>query len=135
MKIATIIGARPQFIKAAVVSRALERYPSIKDIIIHTGQHYDFNMSDIFFEELCIPRPAFNLGVGGSTHGQNTGRMIEKIEKTLLEQLPDALIVYGDTDSTMAGAIAGSKLNCPIIHIEAGLRSFDKKMPEEINRV
>ncbi|AEP09354.1 non-hydrolyzing UDP-N-acetylglucosamine 2-epimerase [Micavibrio aeruginosavorus] len=135
MKICTIVGARPQFIKAAVVSRALANVPSCVEIIIHTGQHYDPNMSDIFFDEMEIPKPAYNLGVGGGTHGQNTGRMIEGIEAIFLKEQPDFVLVYGDTDSTLAGALAAVKLHIPVAHVEAGLRSFNRKMPEEINRV
>ena len=136
IKIATVIGARPQFIKAAVVSRAFKAMNNVvAEIIIHTGQHFDANMSDIFFEELNIPKPHFHLGVGGGSHGQNTGRMIEKIEEVLLKEKPDALLVYGDTDSTLAGALAAVKLHIPVAHVEAGLRSFNRKMPEEINRI
>ena len=136
MQIITIIGARPQFIKAAAVSRAITNYgTAIREQIIHTGQHYDSNMSDVFFEELAIPEPKFNLGIGGGTHGQNTGRMIEAIENILLNEKPDAVLVYGDTDSTLAGAIAATKIQLPIIHIESGLRSFNRRMPEEINRI
>lgn len=136
MKIFTVIGARPQFIKAAVVSRAFaEQRPDVHEILVHTGQHYDANMSDVFFEELNIPRPDYNLGVGGGTHGQNTGRMIEKLEELMLAEKPDWVMVYGDTDSTLAGAIAAAKLHIPVAHIEAGLRSFNRRMPEEINRV
>lgn len=135
-KIVTIIGARPQFIKAAVVSRALRIFETTaEEKIIHTGQHFDANMSDIFFEELDIPRPHFHLGVGGGTHAQNTGRMMEKIEAVLLEEKPSMVLVYGDTDSTLAGAVAAVKLHIPVAHVEAGLRSFNKKMPEEINRI
>ena len=135
-KIVTIIGARPQFIKAAVVSRALKQFETTaEEKIIHTGQHFDANMSDIFFDELDIPKPHFHLGVGGGTHGQNTGRMMEKIEAVLMEEKPSMVLVYGDTDSTLAGAIAAVKLHIPVAHVEAGLRSFNKKMPEEINRI
>ncbi len=136
MKIVTIIGARPQFIKAAVVSRAFkERWPDLQEILIHTGQHFDANMSDVFFDELNIPRPDHNLGVGGGTHGQNTARMIEKLEELMLAEKPDWVLVYGDTDSTLAGALAAAKLHIPVAHVEAGLRSFNRRMPEEINRV
>lgn len=136
MKILTVIGARPQFIKAAVLSRVLRtRQPAVSEVIVHTGQHYDANMSDVFFEELAIPRPGFHLGIGGGTHGENTGRMIEGLEKLMLDERPDWVLVYGDTDSTLAGAIAASKLHIPIAHVEAGLRSFNRRMPEEINRV
>lgn len=136
MKILTIIGARPQFIKAAIVSHAFRtECPQITEILVHTGQHYDANMSDVFFEELGIPAPKYNLGIGGGSHGQNTGRMIEKIEDVLLREKPDWLLVYGDTDSTLAGALAATKLNIRVAHVEAGLRSFNRRMPEEINRV
>lgn len=136
MKVATVIGARPQFIKAATVSRALSTHrPDVTEVLVHTGQHFDANMSDVFFDELDIPRPKYNLGVGGGTHGQNTGRMIEQIEQVLFAEQPDYLLVYGDTDSTLAGAIAASKLHIGIIHVEAGLRSRNMAMPEEINRI
>lgn len=136
MKVMTVIGARPQFIKAAVVSRAFRNHrPDVQEVIVHTGQHYDANMSEVFFEELDIPKPDYNLGIGGGTHGQNTGRMLEKIEDLMISESPDWVLVYGDTDSTLAGALAASKLHIPVAHVEAGLRSFNRKMPEEINRV
>ena len=139
MKITTVIGTRPQFIKASVISnefnKTLKTKKPILETIIHTGQHYDQNMSDDFFSELNIPNPKFNLGIGGGSHGENTGRMIESLERILIKEIPNFLLLYGDTDSTLAGAIAGSKLKIPIIHIEAGLRSFDKTQPEEINRI
>lgn len=133
-KVITIVGARPQFIKAAVVSKAFRDASEFEEKILHTGQHFDANMSDVFFDELDIPRPHFHLGVGGGGHGQNTGRMLEGIETVLLEERPDWVLVYGDTDSTLAGALAAVKLHIPLAHVEAGLRSFNKKMPEEINR-
>lgn len=139
MKLITVVGARPQFIKAAAVSNAIHACSSgkspIVEKILHTGQHYDAAMSDQFFSELGIPEPAFHLGIGGGTHGSNTGRMLEEIEGVLLKERPDALLVYGDTDSTLAGALAASKLKIPVVHVEAGLRSFNRHQPEEQNRV
>lgn len=136
MKLLTVIGARPQFIKAATVSRALaQHFPNAREILVHTGQHYDSNMSDVFFEELDIPRPDYHLGIGGGSHGQNTGRMLEKLDALMSDERPDWVLVYGDTDSTLAGALAASKLHIPVAHVEAGLRSFNRRMPEEINRV
>lgn len=131
MKIISIVGARPQFIKAAAISRAIPDGHTI----IHTGQHYDANMSDIFFQEMEIPMPKFHLGIGGLPHGAMTGRIMEELEKILMQEKPDRLIVYGDTNSTLAGALVAAKLHIPVAHIEAGLRSFNRKMPEEINRV
>ncbi len=134
MKIVTIIGARPQFVKAATVSRELKK-ASIEEILIHTGQHFDHNMSQVFFDEMEIPRPQYNLEISGLHHGAMTGRMMEKIEEVLIKEKPDYVLVYGDTNSTLAGALAAAKLHIPVAHIEAGLRSFEMKMPEEVNRI
>lgn len=144
MKILTILGARPQFIKAGSVSRAIALHNSaittnhqllITEVIVHTGQHYDANMSDIFFEEMKLSKPNYFLGIGGKSHGAMTGQMIEKIEEVALKEKPDWIMVYGDTNSTLAGAIVASKLHIKLAHIEAGLRSFNMKMPEEVNRI
>lgn len=134
-KIVSVIGARPQFIKAGAISRKILENTEIEEVLIHTGQHYDSKMSEVFFKELEIPSPKYNLGIGGFSHGAMTGRMIEGIEKILLEEKPNFTLVYGDTDSTLAGALASVKLQIPVIHIEAGLRSFNMQMPEEINRI
>lgn len=141
MKLITILGARPQFIKAAAVSRATHAYNStkrssqIREIIVHTGQHFDVNMSDVFFSELDLEKPAYHLNIHGGTHGKMTGRMLIGIEEVLLKEKPDAVLLYGDTNSTLAGALAAIKLHIPVAHVEAGLRSFNMAMPEEVNRI
>lgn len=134
-RILTIIGARPQFIKASVVSRAIQQANGLEEILLHTGQHFDANMSDIFFNQLNIPRPDIQLDIHGGSHGEMTGRMLADIEQALLEHKPDRVLVYGDTNSTLAGALAAAKLHIPVAHVEAGLRSFNMQMPEEINRI
>lgn len=134
-KIVTILGARPQFIKASVVSHALLQIPHITEVVVHTGQHFDTNMSDVFFTELGLAKPAHGLNIHGGTHAAMTGRMLIEIEKVLLAEKPDAVLVYGDTNSTLAGALAAAKLHIPVAHVEAGLRSFNMAMPEEINRI
>lgn len=137
IKLINIVGARPQIIKASAISRAIRKHFSkdITEIIVHTGQHYDKEMSDVFFEELEIHKPGYNLGVGSAGHGRQTSMMITGIEEVLLKEKPDCVLLYGDTNSTLAGALAASKLHFPVIHIEAGLRSFNKTMPEELNRI
>ena len=135
MKIVTILGARPQFIKAGSVSRELAKFADIKEVIIHTGQHFDENMSAIFFEQMKIPKPDYNLDINGLGHGAMTGQMLEKIEEVLVAEQPDWVLVYGDTNSTLAGSLAASKLHIKVAHVEAGLRSFNMNMPEEVNRI
>jgi UDP-GlcNAc3NAcA epimerase len=134
-KIVTVLGARPQFVKAAVLSRIINSKNEIEEILVHTGQHYDANMSDVFFNEMHIPKPTYNLAINGLNHGAMTGQMISKVEEILLKEKPDLVVVYGDTNSTLAGALAAKKLHVKVAHIEAGLRSFNMKMPEEINRI
>lgn len=142
MRIFTVVGARPQFIKTAVVSRAIEEFNQtvstgdrIEEVLVHTGQHYDDNMSDVFFKEMQIPVLRCHLGSGGGTHGAMTGRMLESLKGLMLEEKPEVVLVYGDTNSTLAGALAVAKLHIPVAHVEAGLRSFNMQMPEEVNRI
>jgi UDP-GlcNAc3NAcA epimerase len=135
MKILTVLGARPQFIKASVVSHAIATMPGVVEVMVHTGQHFDANMSDVFFEELGMAKPDHFLDIHGGGHGAMTGRMLEQVEKVMLAEKPDVVLVYGDTNSTLAGALAAAKLHIPVAHVEAGLRSFNMAMPEEINRI
>jgi len=135
MKVLTVLGARPQFVKAATVSRELAKDNEISEVILHTGQHFDKNMSDVFFDEMQIPQPNYNLNINNLSHGAMTGQMLEKIEEIIQKENPDYILVYGDTNSTLAGAIAAKKIHIKVAHVEAGLRSFNMKMPEEINRI
>lgn len=135
MKILTILGARPQFIKAGSVSREIAKHKNLQEVIVHTGQHYDTNMSDVFFEQMKIPTPNYFLGIGGKSHAAMTGQMMEKIEEVAVKEKPSLILVYGDTNSTLAGALVAAKLHIPLAHIEAGLRSFNMHMPEEVNRI
>ncbi len=135
MKIITVLGARPQFIKSSVVSAEFAKHPEMTEVVVHTGQHFDANMSDVFFTELGMAKPAYHLDIHGGHHGEMTGRMLAGIERVLLDEKPDVMLVYGDTNSTLAGALAAAKLHIPVAHVEAGLRSFNMRMPEEINRI
>ena len=135
MKIVTVLGARPQFIKASVITAAFSCTPGIEEVVVHTGQHFDANMSDVFFTDLAMPVPRYQLDIHGGGHGEMTGRMLMGIEKVLLKEHPDVVLVYGDTNSTLAGALAAAKLHIPVAHVEAGLRSFNMRMPEEVNRI
>lgn len=134
-KIVTVLGARPQFVKAGVVSQALSRSGQFAEVLVHTGQHFDQNMSDVFFSELGLPQPAYNLGIHGGYHGSMTGQMLAALEEVMIRERPDIVLVYGDTNSTLAGALAAVKLHIPVAHVEAGLRSFNMAMPEEVNRI
>ncbi len=134
-RIVTVVGARPQFVKAFALSSTLRRYGDIEEVLVHTGQHFNWNMSDVFFTELGIQNPKYNLGIHGGGHGAMTGQMLGAIENILLEEKPAAILVYGDTNSTLAGALAGAKCGVPVVHVEAGLRSYNRRMPEEVNRV
>ena len=135
MRILSVIGARPQLVKAAVLSRSISQRDDISEVLVHTGQHFDRNMYEVFIDEMAIPKPKYNLGIYGLSHGRMTGRMLVALEDIILNEKPDAVLVYGDTNSTLAGALAGAKLNLPVAHVEAGLRSFNMQMPEEINRI
>jgi len=135
VKVLNVVGARPQFVKAAAVCRALRARPGVDDILVHTGQHYDADMSDVFFEQLAIPAPDRSLGVGSGTHAAQTAALLVALEETILSEAPTLVLIYGDTNTTLAGALAAAKLNVPVGHVEAGLRSFDRRMPEEVNRV
>jgi len=134
-KILTVLGARPQFIKASVVSHAISQTPNLSEVLVHTGQHFDAGMSDVFFDELGLGKPTHNLDINGGNHGEMTGRMLIALERVVLKEKPDVMLVYGDTNSTIAGALVAAKLHIPVAHVEAGLRSFNMRMPEEINRI
>lgn len=135
IKLLTVVGARPQFVKAATISRVLKDLPGVVEVMVHTGQHFDKNMSEVFFSELDIPHPQHSLGIHGLAHGAMTGRMLEALEQILVDEQPDCVLIYGDTNSTLAGALASTKLHIPVAHVEAGLRSYNRRMPEEVNRV